>query len=113
MMTRNNYYAGVLSVLLGISLIAGTFPVNTYAAENVNYNNADITISSAEELVEFSKNAVADSYTEGKIIAITKDIDLTGVDFKPIAVLAGTLDGNGHVISGFSLKYFQNFFNRE
>ena len=62
-----------------------------------------VEISSAEDLAELSALCTSDAWSEGKTIVLTRDISLTGCDFSPIPLLAGTFDGRGHSILGISL----------
>ena len=62
-----------------------------------------IRISSAEELAELSALCTSDVWSENKTIVLTRDISLTGCDFSPIPLLAGTFDGCGYSILGISL----------
>ena len=62
-----------------------------------------IRISSAEELAELSALCTSDVWSENKTIVLTRDISLTGCDFSPIPLLAGTFDGRGYSILGISL----------
>ena len=62
-----------------------------------------VEISSAEDLAELSALCTSDAWSEGKTIVLTRDISLTGCDFLPIPLLAGTFDGRGHSILGISL----------
>lgn len=62
-----------------------------------------ISISSAEDLKEFSKNCRLDSWSAGRYAELTADIDLTGVEFEPIPVWGGSFNGNGYQITGVEL----------
>ena len=62
-----------------------------------------VEISSAEDLAELSALCTSDAWSEGKTIVLARDISLTGCDFSPIPLLAGTFDGRGHSILGISL----------
>jgi len=59
-----------------------------------------IEVGTAEELVEISKKATTDTWSQNKIIVLTADIDLANTEFEPIPSLGGTFDGQGHKISG-------------
>ena len=72
------------------------------AAETVTDENA-VVITSVDDLVQMSKNCVSESYSKGKTFVLTQDISLDGSDFQPIAVFAGSFQGNGHVISGLNI----------
>ena len=63
-----------------------------------------ISISTAEELVQLSKNCSLDSWSQGKTIRLEKDISLSGVDYQPIPTFGGTFEGQGHTISGLNMK---------
>ena len=63
----------------------------------------ELTISSAKELVSFSRNCSLDTWSQGKTVRLTADIDLTAVDFAPIPTFGGTFLGDGHTISGLRI----------
>ena len=63
-----------------------------------------MSVSTAEELEELSKKCTLDSWSVGKTVELTEDIDLTGKEFAAIPVFAGTFYGNGHTISGLNLN---------
>ena len=63
-----------------------------------------IEISNVQELESFAQECRNDWYSYGKVFSLTADIDLTGTDFQGIPYFNGTLKGNGHTISGFSLS---------
>ncbi len=60
-----------------------------------------IKISSAEDLVEFSRNCSLDTWSMNKHVELTKDISLAESGFTQIPTFGGTFEGNGHVISDF------------
>ena len=95
-MSKARYYSRLAAVALStaITIISVAPPsVEVWAA-------SDINIGTAEELITFARESRDDVYTKGKTINITADIDLSGTDFSPIAIIAGNLEGNGHTISG-------------
>ena len=62
-----------------------------------------IEIASETEFLEFAANCKYDSYSLGKTVSLTADLDLTGLDFEGVAYFNGTFEGNGHKITGFAL----------
>ena len=93
MRQRNNGLPVLLAAVLLLQLLA---PV-VWAAEP-----AVITIRTAEDLAELSRNCSLDSWSQGKTVRLTADIDLTGTSFQAIPTFGGTFDGGGHTISGLS-----------
>lgn len=77
---------------------------------SANEQSADITISSAEELVEFSEELAAENGYGGKRIILTCDIQFNetmNAAFEPIGFwedFTGTFDGCGHTISGIGIS---------
>ena len=90
------WIAALLCVLLLFSLSGAALAADTDTSETIR-------ISSAEDLAELSALCTSDAWSEGKTIVLTRDISLTGCDFSPIPLLAGTFDGHGHSILGISL----------
>lgn len=80
---------------------------NTFLSGNVlagaAKKEADISIHTVEELLQFAKNCSLDSWSQGKTITLEKDLDLEGVAFSGIPTFGGTFDGRGHTIRGLSI----------
>ncbi len=77
-----------------------TTPVTTTTGGFAPNGEGVYEIGSAEDLIAFKNEAdgLGKAYT-GKL---TADIDMTGKEWIPFESFDGTLDGNGHVISGIS-----------
>ncbi len=88
--------AWVLSAVLLMTLI---LPYSALAVDS-----AIITVRSAEELADLSRNCALDTWSQGKTVVLAVDIDLSGCDFSPIPTFGGTFDGGGHTISGLTLS---------
>ena len=97
-----------LSWLLALVMILSVIPVAVLAAP------ADLSISSAKELLAFSEKVNGGEDFSGKTVELTADIDLggEGSEWTPIgsssSVFAGTFDGNNHVISGLYISSGSN-----
>lgn len=77
------------------------------AQENQDFQAEDqgtVTISTEDDFINFSRNCTAESYSKGKRFVLEADLNLQGKDFQPVPVFAGTFDGNGYSIIGFSVK---------
>ena len=85
------------ALLLAVWLLVGVSQPTAWA------DGDEITISSAKELVTFSKNCSLDTWSQGKTVRLTADIDLTAVDFAPIPTFGGTFLGEGHTVSGLHI----------
>lgn len=90
---KNKIAAKVLAVqIILCMLFSSVMPV--FATVNT------ITISSKEDFIKFAKNCTLDTWSRGKTVNLTCDIDFSGDDFAPIATFGGTFNGNGHTVSG-------------
>ena len=96
---------GKLSRFLSV-IISAALAVSSVAALPLSAAESSKTykISTAEELIEFSKLCRLDSWSKGKEFLLTTDIILTGKDFSSIPIFSGTFDGQGHSIKGVSVK---------
>lgn len=94
----NKRFAGrLLSLLLAWWLLASAALPAVWAASG----EADtVTISSAEELRQLAKNCALDTWSQGKTVRLTADLELAGEEFTPIPTFGGTFLGQGHTISG-------------
>lgn len=63
-----------------------------------------VVISDRDELIAFSKNCTLDTWSVGKTVELTADIDMTDVSFCPIPTFGGTFNGNGHKITNLSIS---------
>lgn len=64
----------------------------------------EIYIGSLEELEAFAKNCWLDTWSQDKKVYLTADINVAGSDFTSIPTFGGYFDGQGHTISGLSIK---------
>lgn len=55
-------------------------------------------ISSADDMLAFAASAEANGWYEGKVVELSADIDMNGVEWVPLAYFKGTLEGNAHAI---------------
>lgn len=85
-------------LLLTLWLLVGSSLPAAWAAPA-----GEITISSPGELLDFAKNCSLDTWSQGKTVRLTADIDLSGRDFAPIPTFGGTFLGGGHTISGLRI----------
>ena len=88
-----------LSLLLAAILLLSLIAPAALAAERSD----TVYLRTAEDLAELSRNCTLDSWSQGKTVYLEADIDLTGADFVPIPTFGGTLEGQGHTISGLSI----------
>lgn len=95
-MKRIAHKAGCL--LLAVWLLAGLTLPAAWAAPT-----GEVTISSTEELLDFAKSCSLDTWSQGRTVRLTADIDLSGWDFAPIPTFGGMFLGEGHTISGFRI----------
>lgn len=80
---------------------------NTYTGYASSYTIVYIT--TAEELISFSKECSNDAYSIDKLVILKNDINLSGYEFSPIPVFSGIFDGNGCTISGLSINCSGSF----
>ena len=90
------WIAALLSALMLLAVSGSALAADADASDTIK-------ISSAEELLELAALCTSDAWSEGKTIVLTRDISLTGHEFTPIPLMAGTFDGSGHSILGISL----------
>ncbi len=107
---KKRFIGRIVSSVLVFSLFLGLLPAQPIYAETGNDSLETagevsaleyIDINSVEDLLALSEECYVDSWSEGKYISLKSDLNLAGVDFKPIPVFSGTFDGGGHTISGF------------
>ena len=70
-------------------------------------------VDSPQALLELAELCRLDSYSQGLLVTLTQDIDLSNTDFQGIPIFCGTFDGRGHTVSGFTVQdegSFRGFF---
>ena len=78
------------ALLMAVTLLFTLAAPAALAAEST------VTIKTAEDLAELSRNCTLDTWSQGKTVILENDLDLHGVDFTPIPTFSGTFQGNGH-----------------
>lgn len=80
-----------LSFLLAAVLLASLAAPAALAAEGGD----TVFVRTAEDLVQLAENCTLDSWSQGRIVRLQADIDLSGTDFTPIPTFGGTFEGQG------------------
>ena len=88
-----------LSFLLAAVRLASLAAPAALAAEGGD----TVFVRTAEDLVQLAENCTLDSWSQGKTVVLTDDINLSGSGFTPIPTFGGTFDGQGHTISGLTI----------
>ncbi len=76
--------------------------VESYDDEETEWE--EIYIDSVEGLKAFSKKCWLDTWAHNKKVYLTEDLNLAGSGFVPIPTFGGFFDGQGHTISGLSVR---------
>ena len=63
----------------------------------------NVYIADADDLLALAKSCSLDSWSHGRTVVLTADIDLKAKSFMPIPIFGGVFDGRGHSISGLSI----------
>ena len=91
----------ILALCLCAGLVLGLVPA--YAKEESTTEGV-IEIASAKELRDLSRRCTLDTWSQGKTVTLTADIDLLHSDFEPIPTFGGVFDGGGHTVSGLTVE---------
>lgn len=97
----------IISLLLAAVLLLGlSLPVRATEEETTEVQTElrHISVSTAENLLALAADCRLDSYSLGLVVTLEQDIDLTGVEFTPIAIFSGSFQGDGHAITGLDLS---------
>ena len=97
---KKTIFRRTVSFLLAVLTVLTTLVVVPFTA---SATEADVTITTPEELLDFITSTVSNSYA-GKTIVLANDIDLTGHDWRvpqwlsaeQPGTFSGTFDGQGH-----------------
>lgn len=96
----NKQIRRLLSALLSLCLLASLLAPAACAEEE---EPAVLEISTADQLLALARDCRLDSWSQGRTVVLTADIDLTGCDFTGIPTFGGTLEGKGYTVSGLTL----------
>lgn len=58
-----------------------------------------VTVATRQDLLDLAAKCRLDSWSVGKTVRLTADVDLSGTEFSPIPTFGGTFEGNGHTIA--------------
>ncbi|MCM1330356.1 MAG: hypothetical protein NC253_13060, partial [Ruminococcus sp.] len=97
---NKKFFGKVISFLTAAALAVSLTPIT---ALGIAPTNNETVISTKEDFEEFVKICVLDRNTVGRKYSLECDIELTA-DFKPIPTFCGTLEGNGHTVSGLNIS---------
>ena len=64
----------------------------------------EIYIDSVDDLKKFSRDCWLDTWSQNKKVYLTEDLNLAGSDFVSIPTFGGYFDGQGHTISGLTIR---------
>lgn len=77
--------------------------ISSYNDEETEWK--EVYIKDADELKDFARNCWLDTWSQNKKVYLTADIDLAGENFIPIPTFGGYFNGQGHTISGFTVRH--------
>lgn len=63
-----------------------------------------IYISGRADFLSFAEKCTLDTWSVGKTVVLSRDIDFSGHSFSSVPVFGGEFDGNGHTISGIRIQ---------
>ena len=89
-------------------LVIGFLPLAVWADEDTTAEEFQIPqdaiyLSTPEDLRKLAENCVSDSWSRDKVVVLTCDVDMTGMDFAAIPTFGGIFLGQGHTIRGIEL----------
>ncbi len=85
-------------------VLAAAFFVPILAPMSLAENDGNtIKIATAEEFTDFAKKCKTDTWSHGKTVELTADIDFSKTGFSPVPTFGGTFKGSGHKITGVNI----------
>ena len=100
---KERWFRGILSLSMAAVLLLSSAPVSALAEEASNDGNV-IEVSCEQDLLDLAANCKLNSYSLGKTVELTADIQVYSPNFNGIPFFNGTFHGNGHTISGISIS---------
>lgn len=96
-MKKTNSIISIIMIFLIITTSIAPIFADKFEPETVH-------ILTEEDLIQFSQDCSLDVWSQGKTVYLDADLDLDNMDFIPIPTFGGIFDGQGHKISGLSVK---------
>ena len=103
MRSRGRLFYGIISLCMTAVLLLSSAPVPVLAEEASN-DGTVIEVGCEQDLLDLAKNCKLNSYSLGKTVELTADIQVYSPNFSGIPFFNGTFHGNGHTISGISIS---------
>jgi len=95
-MKKNNISAAILILVILFSL----FPSAGFGLEARVF-----FVNNENDLIQLAEDCTLDSYSQGLMVLLTRDIQITDQTFRGIPTFGGTFNGNNHMISGVSMSH--------
>lgn len=92
---KNRVTASFVVLQTALFLLLGILPP-------ISAEETEIAIGTKEEYLQLVRDCSLDTWSRGKTILLTDDIDFSDGDFVSIPTFDGTFFGNGHSLSGVS-----------
>lgn len=89
------------TLLLAAAVLAVSVPVPAFS---IVAEETVIVIRTEEDLQKLGRACISEVYSEGKTVSLEADLNFEGMDFEPIPVFCGIFEGNGHTVSGISIR---------
>ena len=104
---RNKIRRVLICGITVFSVLAGTLPPEAFCAARTEENKTAeaetvLKIGTVQDLETLRHNCMLDSWSAGKTVILTADLDLSGSGFEPIPYFSGTFDGQGHSVTGMA-----------
>ena len=78
-------------------------PTETAAPQAEEAELEVLSIITEDDLLALAASCTLDAWSREKHVVLEADLDLTGLDFSPIATFGGTFDGQSHTIRGLAI----------
>ena len=110
---KNKLFAKLLSATLSLLMVVSCMVILPFTATadvspTVGWKVSD-GISSVADMLAFAAKVASDNtddtpYLKGETVELKADIDMSGVNWTPMATFSGTLDGKGYAIKNITFS---------
>lgn len=94
---KNRIGRRMCALVLTICMMLFCLPISVLANPDAIY------LSSAQDVLAFAQNCRLNTWSIGKTIILSNDIDMNGVEFSGIPTFGGNFVGQGYTITGIEL----------
>ena len=101
MRKKHQYIIWIIAFSLLISTFDGMMPI--FGADIKSIQMDTYNINTIEDFEAFVANCTLDTWSQGKVVSLNSDLDISSINFEGIPTFGGVFEGNDHTITGLNI----------